>query len=102
MKWKGRVDVTMSTMTDDVRKDLNLFFDIVGGTQQDHANEIGINRVTLSRMQNGDSGQLPETWIKTLKTYGLKLALIADDEGVRDAARASVEKAALAKRRERS
>lgn len=92
----------MNTMTDDVRKDLNLFFDIVGGTQQDHADEIGINRVTLSRMQNGESGQLPETWVKTLATYGLKIALIADDDEIIDAARASIEKVALSKRRERS
>ena len=91
----------MNAMTDDIRKDLNLFFDIVGGTQQEHAEEIGINRVSLSRMQTGESGQLPDNWVKTLETYGLRLALIADDPEVMKEARRSVESAALQKRREK-
>ena len=98
---EGGEGVTMNAMTDDIRRDLNLFLDILGGTQQEHADEVGINRVSLSRMQTGESGQLPENWVKTLKTYGLRLALIADDDEMMSKARRSVESAALKKRRER-
>jgi hypothetical protein len=93
--------IMMDAMTDEVRKDLNLFLDILGSTQNEQAEEIGINRVTLSRMQNGETGQLPEAWIKTLKTYGLRLAIIADDQDIVNKARESIEKLALAKRKER-